>query len=60
MLSLDHDVWQTVDNGYKSPTVVVEGKSVPKLVADWTQGEKNQAHWNDRPINAIYNGVTHS
>ena len=57
--SLYHDVWQTVVNGYKSPTVVVDGKTVPKPVADWTQGEKNQTDWNDRAINAIYNGVSH-
>lgn len=57
---LDHDVWQTVLNGYKSPTVDVDGKTVPKPVVDWTQGDKNQTHWNDRAMNAIYNGVNHS
>ena len=58
--SLDHDVWQTVVNGYNSPTVEVEGKTVLKPVADWTQGDKNQTHWNDRAMNAMYNGVSHS
>ena len=58
--SLDHDVWQTAVNGYKSATVVVDGKSVPKPVANWNQGEKNLTHWNNRAMNAIYNGITHS
>ena len=58
--SLDHDIWQTIVNDYKPPTVMVDGKSGPKPVADWTQGEKNQTHWNDRAMNAIYNGVSHS
>ena len=47
-------------NGYKSLIVVVDRKTVRKPVADWTQGEKNQTHWYDKAMNAIYNGVSHS
>lgn len=34
-----------------------KGSPNPRLT-DWSQGDKKQAHWNDKAINAIYNGVT--
>ncbi|RWR78508.1 putative serine/threonine-protein kinase NAK [Cinnamomum micranthum f. kanehirae] len=43
---------------YSKPTIVADGKTVPKPKARWTKDEKHASNCNKKAMNGIYNGVS--
>ena len=56
--AIDDHVWDTVEEGYADPTVVVDGQIVKKPRAQWTADEKTKSNYNNQAINVIYNRIT--
>ena len=44
--------------GYADPIVVVDDQTVKKLRAQWIAVERTNSNCNNKPLNAIYNGIT--
>ena len=40
-----------------SPVIVIEGISTAKHVASWTKTKLDRAEWNNKALNALYNGA---
>ena len=55
--SIDDDVWDIVEEGYSKPTVMADGKSVPKPNVQWTKDEKHASNCKYKVMNGIYNEV---
>lgn len=55
---VDDQVRDIVQEGYSYPTVVLDGQIVLKPKAQWTNAEKTKSNYNNKAINAMYNGVT--
>ena len=56
--SIDDDVWDIIEESYSKPTVVADGKSVPKPKVQWTKDEKHASNCNNKAMNEIYNVVS--
>lgn len=56
----DDKVWDIVEECYIRPTVVMDGQTILKPKAQWTQEEKPTSNHDNKEINAIYNAVTQS
>ena len=56
--AINDQVWDTVVEGYSDPIVIVDSQTVKKPRAQWTAYEKTKSNYNNKAINAIYNGIT--
>ena len=56
--AIDDQVWDIVVEGYVDPTVTVDGQTVKKPKAQWSEYEKTKFNCNNKAINGIYNGIT--
>ena len=57
--TINERVWSSVTDGYTILVMVAEGVSTSKAVVSWTKYEFDKAVWNNKALNALYNGVPH-
>ena len=56
--SIDDRIWLAVINGWTSPTVITGEVIVTKPISAWDRVDYDNCGWNNKVMNAIYNGVT--
>ena len=56
--SIDERVWLAVINGWTPPTVITGEVTVLKPISAWDRVDYDNCGWNNKVMNAIYNGVT--
>ncbi|XXG59729.1 hypothetical protein AAC387_Pa04g1763 [Persea americana] len=56
--SIDDDVWDIFEEGHSKPTIVADGKTIPKPKAQWSKDDKYASNCNNKDMNGIYNEVS--
>ena len=51
--SVDYDVWDIIEMGYRSPTVIVSGVEIPKSKDRWDANDKKSFSTNAKAMNAL-------
>ena len=55
--TIDESAWQTVERGWKTHTVEVEGITVDLPVDKWSKAHHKAANGNSKAMNAIFSAV---
>ena len=56
--SIDERVWLAIINGWTPPTVITDELTIAKPISAWDRVDYDNCGWNNKAMNAIYNGVT--
>ena len=56
--SIDWKIWGMIEDGYTSPTIVVDGKKVPKSWSEWDERDFSFDNLNFKAISCIINRLS--
>ena len=55
--AVDELVWLAVTDGWKPPTITVDGNETLKLPKNWTKEEQEASGWNSKAMNILFNSL---